>query len=145
MLLNQPHRKLGQSSANCWHKDDQPAKKRQAWLVLLCATLTPLKQAARKLPVQSIPLALRVKFTFYWRWTFNNICKYFNTSFFFFFLWGSVCLSNPTSPLWSSIGLVPCLFQCVSAYKSSSPALKGVTRGMDILYFNFNTSVLSIA
>ena len=30
--------------------------------MLLCATLTPLRQAARKLPVQSIPPALRVKF-----------------------------------------------------------------------------------
>ena len=53
--------------------------------------------------------------------------------FFFFFLWGSVCLSNPTSPPWSSIGLVPCLVQCVSAYTLSSPALKGVTRGMDFI------------
>ena len=33
--------------------------------MLLCTTLTPLKQAARKLTVQSIPPALRVKFTFY--------------------------------------------------------------------------------
>ena len=30
--------------------------------------------------------------------------------------------SVPTSPPWSSIGLVPCLVQCVSAYTLSSPA-----------------------
>ena len=49
MLLNQPLQKLGQSWANSWHKSDQLANNWKACLVLLCATLTPLKQAARKL------------------------------------------------------------------------------------------------
>ena len=49
--------------------------------------------------------------------------KVFRFSFFKSF----VCFSNPTSPPWSSIGLVPCLVQCVSADTLSSPALKGVT------------------
>ena len=44
----------------------------------------------------------------------------------------NVCFSNPTSPPWSAIGLVPCLAQCVSAYTLSSPALKGVTCRMDV-------------
>ena len=63
MILNQPYHKLGQSCANSWHKNDQPANNWQDCLVLLWAMLTPMKQAARKLPVQFIPFALRVKFT----------------------------------------------------------------------------------
>ena len=73
MLLNKPHCNLGQSCANSWQKNDQPANNWQACLVLLCTTLTPLKNAARKLPFQSIPPALRVKFNFFLRWTFNDL------------------------------------------------------------------------
>ena len=75
--LNQPQHKLGQSCANSWCKSGRLANSWQACLVLLCAGLTPFKQVIRKLPGQSIPSALRVKFTFYRRWLLVNICKYF--------------------------------------------------------------------
>ena len=43
-LLNQPHSKMGQSCAISWHKNDWHANRRCACHMLLCATLTPLKQ-----------------------------------------------------------------------------------------------------
>ena len=69
--------------------------------------------------------------------------KFFESiSFFFFF--GVLYVLYPTSPPWSSIGLVPCLFQCVSAYTLSSPALKGVTCRMDFIHTPTDISPLHI-
>ena len=44
----------------------------------------------------------------------------------YFFLFGFVCFSNPTSPPRSPIGSVP----CVPSYTLSPSAFKGVTHGM---------------
>ena len=41
-------------------------------------------------------------------------------SILFLFFLAFVCFSNPTSPPWSSIGLVPYMVQCVPAYTLSS-------------------------
>ena len=49
------------------------------------------------------------------KWTWANLQRFF-FFFFFSFLFSFVCFSNPTSPPWSSIGLVPCLVQCVSLF-----------------------------
>ena len=43
-LFNRPQPKLSQTCANSWQKIDRLANNWQACLVLLCATLTPLKQ-----------------------------------------------------------------------------------------------------
>ena len=43
-LLNRPQRKLAQSCANSWHKINRHANRRHVCIVLLCATLNPLKQ-----------------------------------------------------------------------------------------------------
>ena len=57
-------------------------------------------------------------------WT-NLPCLRFSIIFF----WGWViCFSNPTSLHWSSSWLV----HCVPSYTLSSPAFKGVTRGMSL-------------
>ena len=54
MFLKWTQSKLGQSCANSWHKIAWHANRRRACLVLLCATLTPLKQELDEECCQSV-------------------------------------------------------------------------------------------
>ena len=55
---------------------------------------------------------------------------YFSHHYTYYNFFANVCLSDPTSPPRSLIGLV----QCVSSYTLSSPSFKGVARGMNIFH-----------